>query len=345
MKIAFTICSNNYLAQAKVLASSIKETNNEWTVLIVLVDKKIPEIDYDAICCDRVLEIESLGVSSFDEMVKKYNVIELSTAVKAGTFRYIFQSYPESDYVMYLDPDIQVFGSFDHILSESNSAEISLTPHALTPIPLDAFEPKENLFLNHGIYNLGFLLLRRGDQSLRMLDWWEARMREKCVIDLKEGYFVDQLWMNLVPVYFQSVCVLRNPGLNLAYWNFHERSVAPTMTNGVYLVNERYELVFIHFSSYSPKNPEQFNSRRLTRYSFKERVDIVPLYLDYNKNLIRHGYNDLNTICPFFESVRQKEIQRLLKLRPISVQRRMVRTIRKLIPKTVIKVIKKIIKE
>jgi hypothetical protein len=38
-KFAFTICSINYLAQAKVLADSLKKTNPDYEFVIGLCDK------------------------------------------------------------------------------------------------------------------------------------------------------------------------------------------------------------------------------------------------------------------------------------------------------------------
>ena len=43
MKIAFTLCSINYLAQAKTLGDSLLTHNPEYTFIVGLVDKLIPD--------------------------------------------------------------------------------------------------------------------------------------------------------------------------------------------------------------------------------------------------------------------------------------------------------------
>jgi hypothetical protein len=45
-EIIFTLCSNNYLAQAKTLGDSVKKFNPDVLFVIGLVDKLHPEIDY-----------------------------------------------------------------------------------------------------------------------------------------------------------------------------------------------------------------------------------------------------------------------------------------------------------
>jgi hypothetical protein len=304
MKIVFTICSNNYLAQARVLGESVQRTNPNWNFFIGLVDRRQAGIDYNDITCQKVIDIESAQIPGFERMTKEYNVIELSTAVKAALFQYFFTTFPEAEHIMYLDPDIMVFNSFATVLEEVGSADIALTPHVLSPIPLDGFQPQENQFLNHGIFNLGFLLLRRGKESYAMLEWWEKRMRENCIIKLLEGYFVDQLWMNLVPIYYRSVVVLRNPGLNVAYWNFHERRLsAESGSSGKILVNG-LPLVFLHFSSYSPRQPDKFCWRGLTRFTFQDRPDLKPLFQLYHQNLLKCGFNSMKDLTPYFEGQR-----------------------------------------
>lgn len=344
-KQIFTICCNNYLPQAGTLGESIKQHNPDWKFQIILLDRMRAEIDYSRICCDEISEIEHLGIRSFEEISRKYNVIELSTAIKAGVFGYLFDKNPDAEYVMYLDPDIKVYGSFEKIIAESGTAEIALTPHALTPIPLDEFEPKENLFLNHGVFNLGFLLLKRGAQSKSLLHWWEERMQDKCIIDLKEGYFVDQLWMNLVPLYFDSVCTLRNPGLNFAYWNFHERKITSSLDSARFIVNEKSDLIFVHFSSFSPILNNDFCWRGLTRYNLESRPDLTSLYKKYKDDLIRNDYTRLSKITPYYEEIRQNEILRLKKSKSGGFVKRLIRSVFGLVPKNFKDAVKKSIHE
>ena len=46
--IAFTICSNNYLAQAKTLGDSFLEFHPDWKFIIGLCDEFDSSFDYSA---------------------------------------------------------------------------------------------------------------------------------------------------------------------------------------------------------------------------------------------------------------------------------------------------------
>ena len=58
MKIGFTICSNNYLAQAKILQTSFLVHNPDYKFFIGLVDQLDPAINYKNQFNDSVILIE-----------------------------------------------------------------------------------------------------------------------------------------------------------------------------------------------------------------------------------------------------------------------------------------------
>lgn len=153
----FTICSNNYLAQAIVLGNSVKENNPNDNFSIFLCDKKSSKINYEELPHE-VIELEIVE-PNIVELAKKYNIIELNTAVKPTVFKYLFKNGVEK--AIYLDPDIFVFQPLDILNDELENYSILLTPHIFKPIPLDGKTPSESTFLNYGIYNLGFLALKK----------------------------------------------------------------------------------------------------------------------------------------------------------------------------------------
>ena len=59
-----------------------------------------------------------------------------------------------------------------------------------------------------GIYNLGFIGVSHTMESMKFLQWWKTRTYELGFIDTYKGIFVDQLPVNHVPVFFESVQVL-----------------------------------------------------------------------------------------------------------------------------------------
>ncbi|HOY53114.1 MAG TPA: hypothetical protein PK879_08520 [Opitutaceae bacterium] len=293
MIAAFTICSNNYLAHALTLAASVRIHAPEWKFFIGLVDqaRDIPGI---AIPPDvEVLPVDRLGLSDLLGMVRRYGIIELCTAVKPTYFRWLFSEHPEFEQVHYLDPDTRLFSEPTVLVEPLRTAAVLLTLHHLTPIPLDGKKPDEALALNHGIFNLGYLGLRRSATSDALLGWWEERMREHCRIDLREGYFVDQLWFNYVPHYFPKVAISRDPGINTAYWNLHEREITPK--GCVRFAGQEYPLVLFHFSGFSPLRADRL-TRIETRQSPELQPALRPLLANYASQLIAHGFHAVHTL-------------------------------------------------
>ncbi len=292
MKVAFTLCSNNYLAQAKVLGDSLLEYNPDYTFVIGLVDEINKEIDLSPFASFKIIPISTIGISEFDDLWKKYNIIELNTSVKASFIKYLQTTYSEAAHFFYFDPDIAVFHSFSYIENEFTENDILLTPHSLSPLPLDGCLPGENIFLNYGVYNLGFIGLKNNSPVVNsMLDWWEERTLKFGFDDANNGFFVDQLWMNLVPIYYSKVKVLTSMGLNAAPWNLHERK-SLSKADGDYLMPDGTKLIFYHFSSYNFKKPGQI-SKYYNRYSF----DDIPVLKDmYNKYQVQLESNNINIL-------------------------------------------------
>jgi hypothetical protein len=283
--LAFTICSINYLAQARTLGESLAATNPDVRFVVGLVDR-LDGIRFDAETRPDVelLEVHRIGIPDFAAMCARYDITELNTAVKPFFFEYFFQHAPEAERLIYFDPDIIVFQPLTHLVDGLNRCDVLVTPHALSPFP-DEFYPAENDFMNTGTFNLGFIALRRSDEARRMVRWWMEKLRDECRIDLCHGLFVDQKWINLVPHFFRNVGIEKHPGYNVAYWNLHERHLANV--EGTWLVNERYPLQFFHFSGYGLKQPDSI-SKYQTRFTFAQRSDVVPLFARYAERLRAH---------------------------------------------------------
>ncbi|MGA1977598.1 MAG: hypothetical protein ABSG89_07050 [Bacteroidales bacterium] len=297
MKIAFTVCSNNYLAQSITLADSIKAKSKEWIVFIGLVDKKSNNINYDKIP-HRILTIDEIGLAGIDDLWKKYDIIELNTSVKPAFFRFIFSNFSQPEYVFYFDPDIKVYSDLDYLLHEFGPGDFMiLTPHILLPIPLDDKIPQESIFLNHGVYNLGFLGLKKSLSADSFISWWMERTMILGFRRLSEGLFVDQLWLNLVPVFYDGVKICKNPGCNVAPWNIQERDIS--CNNGSYWVNSSNPLLFYHFSNFKYQEPEII-SKLYNRMNGKETEDLKNLYRDYYNDLIKNNIGVYSKVECFY---------------------------------------------
>ena len=293
--IYFTLCSNNYLPFALSLGKSIRQFLPDSRFIVGLVDRIHPEIDYSTWGDVEFLPCFDLGYSDFEFMLARYNIIEFNTAVKPFYFEYLFTKYPEVDRIYYLDPDLCFYQSPKVMDEEWKEAEILLTPNLIytTSRPSTG----ELASLRHGMYNLGFIGLKRGEESFRLIQWWKERLREHCRIDKCKGIFVDQKWMDLAPLFFDGIKLVKYPGWNMAWWNFNERKLYKN--SDVYAVNQSdMPLVFFHFSGFKPENT-RLTERQLTdEFREPENAALADLYEGYKNLLIANEYEFLSKIKP-----------------------------------------------
>lgn len=296
MTLAFTICSNNYLAQAKTLLDSVNVHHPEFKTFIVLVDEPNEIIDYNFFKPAEVIVVDATIVNDYKKLVNRYSILELNSAVRPFVFQYLADKFPKADRLYYLDPDICVYDRLDYLDTLLETEDIIITPHFLTPVPLDGLTPGENLAFNYGVYNLGFLAINpTSDNVKNFLTWWGERTSRFCYIDTANGYFVDQIWFNIVPVFFKRVHILRHSGYNMAYWNLHERVISNYQDDGKISLKSGEHLVFYHFSLWSYFQPKEL-SRKLSRFNFNNRPELHKLFKDYYLQLKKNRMEEFGKI-------------------------------------------------
>ena len=245
--VVFTIVSRNYFHFAVNLMASVAEHLPGARRVVAICDALDDLVSPDPAI--ELLGIEALGIAALDAMVVQYSILELNTAIKPFVFSRLFTD-AAAERVIYFDPDIQLFGSGAPLLAHLQQVDVVLTPHLTAPLSDDR-HPSDLSILQSGTYNLGFVALRRCDDTARLLAWWQARLERDCVVDIPRGLFTDQKWMDLVPGFCERTVVERHPGWNVAYWNLLHRRVESGPQG--FTVNGE-PLFFFHFSGYDPRS-------------------------------------------------------------------------------------------
>ncbi len=281
MKTAwFTICAHNYLGYAKTLHQSLLKNHPDAHFILILVDEpdknSLPPYTPDETLPYKVILAKDLEIAAFNDMSWRYNVMELATAIKPSSFKYIFDQLG-FEQAIYLDPDIYITAPLNKPLNALQSgADLVLTPHILTPYP-DNAHPDDQQILNAGSYNLGFAAFAKNLKTQNFLQWWHQKLLKTGHNDLSKGQFVDQKYMDLAPSFLEKAYLLRDPGYNAAYWNLHERPI--TRNNNGWHANKEL-LAFFHFSGVIPGRPDIF-SKHQNRYSVKDIGHLQVLLIEY----------------------------------------------------------------
>ncbi len=305
-KFAFTICSINYLAQAKTLGLSLQKTNPEYEFVIGLCDKiEGSGVDISKLEGLNLKEVHTIDIERFSEMCDRYDITELNTAVKPFFIDYFFKSRPELETVIYFDPDIEIFDKLTRLEEGLMESNIVLTPHFTTPI-FDGLLPTEQQMFVNGIYNLGFLAVKRSKETQRFIDWWKIKLETECYMDVQKGMFVDQLYCNMVPLYFDGVKIDKYAGFNISYWNLHERFLS--IKDSKYFFND-VPLVFYHYSGMD-FTAENTISRWTQRHNLNNRPELRPIYDGYRAQMKANENAYFKTIPCFYLKPKVSEPKR-----------------------------------
>lgn len=287
----FTICSANYLAYAKTLHASLKASDPKAAknFRIVLVDGRLDSADEAALPCP-VIYAEDLGIPEFWDMAFRYSVMELNTAVKPAAILHLMDQGFER--VTYLDPDIYVLKPLTHVHEAHDAgAQVVLTPHSMKPLE-DSFDPDDVRLMRTGAYNLGFVSCADYPECRALLEWWHRRMLADCRVDLENGLFVDQKFMDLAPSYGKDVHILQHPGYNVAYWNLASR---PITKSGKRWKTGRHALHFFHFSGVVPGDPSVF-SKHQNRFTVDDIGPLKELLATYLDEIEAQGHSTYREI-------------------------------------------------
>ena len=237
-----TIAAHNYISKAIVLARSVRAQYPHATIVLCVPERHVhPRVQNDA-CFDVVLSHNAVTSDADERNVFVRDVLEWSTAIKPALCRYLFGLYPNDDHIVFLDPDVVVVSRLDELEELWTKSDILVTPHHV-------FDPDGSLttaVFRTGVFNLGFLGLRRGPVASKFLEWWDNKLKRFCFVDFTRLMFVDQRWLDLAVCLF-PIGIVRHAGYNVAYWNVGER---PLALEGDMITAGGMPLRFFHFARF-----------------------------------------------------------------------------------------------
>ena len=293
-----TIVARNYLSHARILAKSFSAHHPDGSFTTLIIDDEGRSVD-DSAEPFRCLRLADIGLprEEIARLVAFYDVTELATAVKPPLLAHLL-SEGLSD-VIYLDPDIKIYGSLEFAAVRAREHGIVLTPHMVGAMPRDDRRVDEFHILAAGVYNLGFIAV--GASARPFIDWWWERTQRDARIDPARMMFTDQRWIDFAPSLFDHY-ILKDPTYNVAYWNLHERDVHWDGTR--YLVNGR-PLTFFHFSGFDSKRPYLLSKHQgdRPRILLSERPGVARICREYLGDLQGAGLSSTSGLAYGWETL------------------------------------------
>lgn len=235
-----TISTLSHRFKTRALFSSLKEyTYADFFALYTDIPQMHePDALYCAISFDQLITNET-------SRLKKYSKDKKRWASKPFLLLHLLNH--GYDAVIYVDNDIYFYNSPDFLFEQLKKRSVLLTPHYY---PADPTNNQIWLEANFrvGLYNAGFIgVSQKGKEAMQ---WWG----NCCLYNVKKAYsrglFDDQKYLDLMPVLFDDVEILKHRGCNVAGWNI-ETSVRSLNHKGELMLNNTWPLIFIHFNYYT----------------------------------------------------------------------------------------------
>jgi hypothetical protein len=283
-----SIITKNYLAYARTLAQTLNDHNPNIDLHILLADQIDEPFNLNKELF-KLIELRDLSCQdSISKMCFYYNSFEFCNSLKGLLHQYMFEKTTYQSW-LFLDSDIMIYDSLNSIFEKLEKNSILLCPHNQEQANNNFIE-YEVCFLRGGVYNGGFLGINRTNDSKDFINWFSKRLIYYAFDDLSikdsRGFFVDQLWLNLVPLYFKNVAFLTEAGANLGHWNLFERKLKKK-DNKIFV--DGSPLVFAHFSGL-----DFSDSSKISKYAigYPEQAFIIWMELteDYKNRLLKNDF-------------------------------------------------------
>jgi len=253
-----TISTKSHLFKTKALADSLNKFNMHLHVLVVDEDEVLDKTEFIT-----YYNLKFINSITGIKLIAKYKN-------QSDKFRWALKSVfmmhllTQTEKIIYVDNDIYFYNNPKILFDLLDTNIILLTPHFYDSNP-NANQNWLEANFKVGLYNAGFMGVNKN--AINALQWWS----ECCLYNTKKSYwrglFDDQKYLDLIPILFDDVMVIKHRGCNLAGWNYLFYKLDRKEDN-VVEIEHKHPLVFIHFAETSmihfAKSDSFFNPEYLT---------------------------------------------------------------------------------
>jgi len=272
-----TISTLDYMPYARALYDSLACINPAVVLSVFVSDAaSVDTISMQGPTGIRLYALDDLCAGGMGRAIlEKYQAECMDTfrwAMKPVFLQYLLER-GHAEALIYVDNDIHFFNDYNFLFDELATHDIILTPHWRSSDP-QADSTNFFTLYTSGLYNGGFVGVTR--KAVPALAWWASACLFVCEKNAARGQYVDQTHLNLLPVYFERVKIIKHRGCNVASWNRLE--CRRVQRDGTVLINGEYPVVFIHFTHSTIRGIDRGDDALL-----------APFLQEYRANLEVHG--------------------------------------------------------
>ena len=281
-----TVSTVSYLHQVDVLFSHARRIHPELKPTVLIADCSPqaldpvrealgPEID--------VLCTADLGYDFLEGMRTYYSVLEYCSALKVLGSAHILR-HEES--CLFLDPDMVILDRLSNAVIDQ-PGEIVACCHAFSPYPNDGERPDDLELCLSGHLNGGVFMTRRSGQGNAALDWLVDKTKSRWFVAPELGMYADQQWLSALPYFFRDrTTVVSDRGVNVAYWNLHERPLKFQGPEAAIMLADGSPLRLMHFSGFSLPSNGRLSKHTTRCFSAETESVLNTMIIDYENALL-----------------------------------------------------------
>jgi len=206
-----SLFSREYALQGIVMIESFLRYHPKANVIVFSLDSKTKQILEDFF--ENQIEVVNLSESAtflplFTAFRGNRSLAETIFTLKVYWVNYVLATLEPETCLVYADADMYFMDS----MGDFNSTDwsILISPHLF---------PKHREHLNDGgLFNAGLIGIKSGDESRRIISWWQNQVLEYCGTSKARGLYADQRYLDTFPSLGEGVRVFRQLGTNTGMW-------------------------------------------------------------------------------------------------------------------------------
>lgn len=175
--------------------------------------------------------------------------------------------------VIFLGADNEFFSNGDFLFNVLNYHNAFGVPHITNPIAEDGLMPCNASIAKTGHLNSDFVGFYKSEQVINFLKWQEETLKIQCIAN--NDVFLDQTWLNFLPMFVDNVHILRDETVNVAYYNLMQRNF--NKIDGQWCI-DRKPLVSFQYSGLDVNNPKKVSVHQNRLTASGDLLEFLELY-------------------------------------------------------------------
>ncbi|MDA0171534.1 methyltransferase domain-containing protein [Solirubrobacter taibaiensis] len=221
------VAAGNGVAEARVLARTLGAQHPDWPVTVLVLPGVRGELDPGREPFE-VLRPSGLAVEALDDLVASAPRGALAAAARPLLVRHLLARGAE--HVVMLPPDGEVHSRLDPLVDALADNHAVLVPRLGGRLPDDGRRPDGHDLLEAGEIDDAVLAVRASDTGRDLVEWWAEQALEAAyaaaALSDAPADATARLGASVLSAplrMFDGVTLAADPGLNVSYWNLHER--------------------------------------------------------------------------------------------------------------------------